>query len=159
MLDGIDTQILNIIQLNSKISNAEIARQVGMAPSAVLERVRRLETSGAILQYEARLNPKVAGLDLLAFIFVSSTDRLNDQYTAQLLADLPEVQEVHHVTGEDCFLVKVRVADPESLGRLLREKFGAISSIRSTRTTVVLSTVKETSYIPLGTLDMEVSHD
>ena len=57
--------------------------------------------------------------------------------------------KVHHIAGEDCYLVKVRVADPEALGRLLRETFGAIEQVRSTRTTIVLSTIKETSRLPI----------
>ena len=57
--------------------------------------------------------------------------------------------EVHHVAGEDCFLVKVRAADTEALGRLLREKFGTIATVTSTRTTIVLETVKESMVLPL----------
>jgi DNA-binding Lrp family transcriptional regulator len=62
---------------------------------------------------------------------------------------LPEVQELHHVAGEDRYLVKVRVPDTEELGRLLREKIGGIGSVRSTRTTIVLETIKETGRLPL----------
>jgi Lrp/AsnC family leucine-responsive transcriptional regulator len=67
-----------------------------------------------------------------------------------VLAAVPGVQEVHHVAGEDCYLLKVRVADTESLGRLLQERIGALPEVRSTRTTIVLNTVKET-----GRLEME----
>lgn len=59
------------------------------------------------------------------------------------------MQEVHHIAGEDCFLVKLRVADTEALGQLLRTSFGAIETIRSTRTTIVLQTLKETATLPL----------
>jgi Lrp/AsnC family leucine-responsive transcriptional regulator len=68
-----------------------------------------------------------------------------------LLAQIPEVQEVHHVAGEDCYLVKVRVADTEALGALLREKVGAVKNVRSTRTTIVLGTLKETHRLPIPT--------
>ena len=64
--------------------------------------------------------------------------------------------EVHHIAGEDCYLVKVRVADTEALGTLLRERFGAIGTVRSTRTTVVLSTLKETNLLPLRDEDEAV---
>jgi ATPase subunit of ABC transporter with duplicated ATPase domains len=67
----------------------------------------------------------------------------------EVLAGRPEVQELHHVAGEDCYLVKVRVADTAELGRLLREKVGVIGSVRSTRTTIVLETIKETGRLPL----------
>jgi Lrp/AsnC family leucine-responsive transcriptional regulator len=149
MIDEINAKILNIIQENARVANAEIARRLGMAPSAILERIRKLEALGIIEGYEARVNPAALGLDLLAFVFVRTNERLTDTDTANQIAAIPEVQEVHHVAGEDCYLVKVRARDPHTLGALLREKFGAIPSIISTRTTVVLQTVKETATLPL----------
>ena len=74
MIDEIDRQILNILQQNARTPNAEIARQVGMAPSAVLERIRKLETRGVIRGYEARIDPEALGLNLLAFVFVRAED-------------------------------------------------------------------------------------
>lgn len=151
MIDGTDTEILKILQSNSRTSNAEIARQVGLAPSAVFERIRKLEERGVIERYEARVNPKVTGLPLLAFVFVRADEKPGAEATAARVAAIPEVLEVHDVAGEDCLLVKVRAADTEALGRLLRERFGAIDSITSTRTTIVLETVKESSALPLAT--------
>jgi Lrp/AsnC family leucine-responsive transcriptional regulator len=149
MIDDIDKSILSIIQPNARTSNADIARQIGMAPSAILDRIRKLESKGIIRSYEARLDPQAVGLGLLAFIFIRGEDRVGGVETGEQLARLPEVQEVHHVAGEDCFLIKVRVENTEALGRLLREKFGAIPSVRSSRSTIVLSTVKETALLPL----------
>lgn len=149
MIDEIDTKILSILQSDARTSNAEIARRLTMAPSAILERIRKLETRGLIAGYEARLNPKKLEASLLAFIFVLADERTGTDDAGRLLAALPEVQEVHHIAGEDCYLVKVRVADTEALGDLLRQRFGAIKSIRSTRTTIVLSTLKETAQVPL----------
>ena len=151
MFDDIDTKILTIIQDNARVTNVEIARQVGMVPSAVLDRLRKLETRGIIQGYETRLDPRGVGMGLLAFVFVRTNERLGEPETAGELARIPEVLEVHHVAGEDCYLVKVRVADTDALGSLLREKFGAIPTIRSTRTTIVLATVKETMRIPVQT--------
>ncbi len=158
MIDEIDAQILTIIQQNARITNADIARQVEMAPSAVLERIRKLETSGVIQGYEARLNPSALDLRLLAFIFVRTDERGGAPETAQRLSAIPAVQEVHHVAGEDCFLVKVRTADTEALGRLLKEDFSRIESIRSTRTTIVLSTVKETAQLPVFDTEIAYGH-
>jgi Lrp/AsnC family leucine-responsive transcriptional regulator len=149
MIDEIDRQILSILQQNARTSNAEIARQVDMAPSAVLERIRRLEARGVIQGYEARINPEALGLNLLAFVFVRSTDFDGEAKTAELLAGIPEVLEAHHIAGEDCFLLKVRSPDAKTLGRLLRERIGATGSIQSTRTTIVLETVREESRLPL----------
>jgi len=150
IIDTIDSDILTILQRNSRTSNAEIARQLGMAPSAIFERIKRLEEREYIQGFTARLNPRPLDLGLLAFIQVRSRDRVSDLSTAEQLARIPEVLEVHHVAGEDCYLLKVRAADTEALGRLLREGFGAIESIVSTRTTIVLETVKETSALPVS---------
>lgn len=147
-VDEIDVKILELLQGNARIANAEMARQVGLAPSAVLERVRRLEERGIILGYETRLRPKDLGLGLLAFVFVR-TDSLDPDAVAKALGVFPEVQEIHDVAGEDCLLIKVRVADPEALSRLLRERVTRVSGVRSTRTTIVLQTEKETSRLPV----------
>jgi len=149
MIDSIDSRILKILQDNGRTSNAEIARQIGLAPSAVFERIRKLEERGTIEGYTIRANPRNLGLGLLCFIFVRSDERGGGVETAEQLAAIPGVMEVHHVAGEDCFLVKVRAEDTDALGRLLRERINRIDTITSTRTTIVLDTVKETAAIPL----------
>ncbi len=148
-LDPTDRQILDILQNNARIANADIARQVGMAPSAVLERVRKLEKRGVIQGYPTRLNPSAVGLGLLAFILVRTQESMTEISTGLALSKVPGVQEVHHVAGEDCYLVKVRAADPESLGLLLRQELGKICTVVSTRSTIVLETVKESTELPL----------
>lgn len=149
-LDNIDRQILELLQDDARVTNAEIARRIGMVPSATLDRVRKLEERGVVRGYEARLDAKALGLGLTAFVYVRATERPGEEATGKRLAELPEVQEVHHVAGEDCYLVKVRAADAESLGALLRERIGAIGTVTATRTTIVLGTVKETIRLPLG---------
>ena len=149
MIDGIDSKILTILQVDARTSNAEIARRVGLAPSAVFERVKKLEERGVLKSCGARLEPRALGLGLLAFVFVRSDDNSGTLDTATRLARFPEVLEVHHVAGEDCYLVKVRVADAQALGKLLREGFGAIKTLRATRTTIVLESIKETQALPL----------
>jgi Lrp/AsnC family leucine-responsive transcriptional regulator len=147
MIDEIDTQILNIIQNNARIANAEIARQIGLAPSAVLERLRKLEERGVIRGYTAELDAVQIGFGLTAFVFVR-TNECGDG-TDELLAQIPDVLEVHDVAGEDSYLLKVRAKNPESLAKLLREKIKVLPNVLSTRTTVVLQTVKETVALPL----------
>jgi Lrp/AsnC family leucine-responsive transcriptional regulator len=149
MIDETDLRIVRALQENARTSNAEIARRLGMAPSAILERVRKLEERGVIQGYAATVNPEALGLGLTAFVFVRSSERVGHVGTARALAGLPEVQEVHHVAGEDCFLVKVRVAHARALGALLSEKFAAIDTIVSTRSTIVMETVKETAALPI----------
>jgi Lrp/AsnC family transcriptional regulator, leucine-responsive regulatory protein len=150
MIDEIDLQILHILQEKARIPNAEVSRQVGMAPSAVLERIRKLEDRGIIEGYEVRLNPRAFGQRLAAFIFVQA-DRAANGRLAQQLAAIGPVQEVHQVAGDDGYLVKVRVADTEELGRLLRDEVMPLAGVRGTRTQIVLATVKETRRIALDT--------
>jgi Lrp/AsnC family leucine-responsive transcriptional regulator len=150
MIDAIDREILKILQQNARVSNAEIARQIRMAPSAVLERIRKLEGRGVIKGYEARIDPEALGLNLLAYIFVRTNDLGDELHTGDALAQLDGVQEVHHIAGEDCFLVKARTRDARSLGRLLRDRFAAGGSIVSTRTTIVLETLHESAKLPVA---------
>ena len=155
MIDAIDREILKILQQNARVSNAEIARQVHMATSAVLERIRKLEARGVIKGYEARIDPEALGLNLLAYIFVRTNDFGDALHTSDVLARLDEVQEVHHIAGEDCFLVKARTRDARSLGRLLRDRFAAGGGIISTRTTIVLETLHESASLPIAGIPVE----
>ena len=150
MIDATDRQILEILQRDARTSNAELGRQIGLAASATLERVRKLEQQGVIAGYTARLDPRQLGAGLLAFVYVRTAETVAAGPTEAKLAALPEVQEVHHIAGEDCFLIKVRTATTASLGRLLRDRIGRIEAVRSTRTTIVLETVKEDTSIPLA---------
>jgi Lrp/AsnC family transcriptional regulator, leucine-responsive regulatory protein len=149
MIDDKNIEILNIIKENVQHPNAEIAKRVGMAPSAVLERIRKMEKQGVIQGYEVRLNPKLFGMGLTAFIFIKTDNWARGVEVGGLLAAIPEVQEVHHIAGEDCLLAKVRTSDTESLGRFLRDKIGVLPSVYATRTTVVLMTEKETIHFPV----------
>jgi len=156
IIDDRDRAILQLLQTNARISHAEIGRRLGMAPSAILERVRKLEERGIVQAYEPRLDPHALGFGLLAFIFVQAAELPGESHTGESLASIDEVLEVHHIAGEDCYLVKVRAADTETLGTLLRKSIGAIPTVRSTRTTIVLNTIKESTMLPVVQESLEV---
>ena len=144
LLDNVDLQILDLMQSNARISNSDLAKELNMAPSAMLERVKKLEQKKVIKQYNTAIDPAAVQQKLLAFIFIKSKEGFNCcTDIAQELAKLPEVQEVHHIAGEDCFLVKVRTADSASLMAFMRNSLQRIPNILSTKTTIVLETVKE----------------
>ena len=149
MIDEIDHQILEILQEKARVPNAEVARQVGMAPSAVLERIRKLEDRGFIEGYEVRLNPVEFGQGLTAFVRVRSLPRANGQLAAKL-TKVTGVQEVHQIAGEDGYLLKLRVADNAELGSLLRDELMMLDGVESTQTSIVLNTIKETRKIDLN---------
>src|SRR6185436_5617230 len=102
MINETDATILALLQDNARISQAEIARVVGLAPSAVLERIRKLEARGVIKGYAALVDPHELDQSMLAFIAVRSEEAPGDDSVSRALAQCPEVLEVHHVAGEDC---------------------------------------------------------
>ena len=151
MIDDTSLEILHILQKKARIPNIEVSRQVNLAPSAVLERIRKMEKQGIIDGYEVRLNPERVDRAQVAFIMVktaaSKCANIGDE-----LSVLSEVQEVHFVAGEDSYLSKIRTSDTKSLGQLICSKIQSIPGVISTKTSTVLSTVKETSRIPIQPL-------
>lgn len=146
MIDENDKKILNIVQSDGRIANAEIARRVGLAPSAVLERLRKLEERGVIRGYAAEINASEIGFGLTAFVFVRTSFCGS---IGSVLAQIPEVLEVHDIAGDDCYLLKIRAKNTDELGKFFREKLKNLPEIISTKTTIVLQTIKETTALPL----------
>ena len=149
MIDDISLKILKILQRKARIPNVEVARHVGMAPSAVLERIRKLEKQGYIDGYEVRLNPQRFQRGLVGFIHVITDAGVDETRLAAELSDIEDIQEIHFIAGEDGYLIKVRVAGAEELDRLVREKIRSIAGVCATRTSVALATIKETARIPI----------
>lgn len=150
MIDETDRQILKILQTNGRTSNAEIARRIGLASSAVFQRIRKLEERGIIQGYTAQLNSAALGFGLTAFVMIGSSEHARSaDHTAGLLASISQVQEVHRVVGEDCFFVKVKVRDTDGLAHLLDDKIHSLPAVASTKTTIVLTTAKDTTDLPL----------
>jgi Lrp/AsnC family leucine-responsive transcriptional regulator len=156
MLDAVSFKILKILQEKARIPNVEVARQVGMAPSAVLERIRKLERQGFIDGYEVRLNPERFGRRLVAFVTVTTAEPEVEPVIGQRLAAIPDVQEVHFVAGQDSYLIKVRCADTRALDHLLREKIAVLAGVVSTRTAIALTTLKETARISIDPSEEDV---
>jgi Lrp/AsnC family leucine-responsive transcriptional regulator len=148
-LDEMDRQILRILQQDARTSNAEIARRVGLTSSAIFQRIRKLEESGTIRGYTTLTDARRLGYGLVAFIMVRTGESVRTNDTIEPLLGIREVQEIHRVVGEDCFLVKVRVADTDALAHLLDDRIQPIPSVASTRTTIVLQTARETLDLPI----------
>jgi len=151
MIDKTSLQILTILQKKARIPNIDVSRQIGLAPSAVLERIRKMEKQGIIDGYEVRLNPELFDRGHISFITVRAAANAVESVGIQL-AKISAVQEVHYISGEDGYLIKIRTRNTKSLGSLLCQKIQTIPGVISTKTSTVLSTVKETSRIPIKPL-------
>ena len=151
IIDEIDHKILQILQEKARTPNAEVSRQIGMAPSAVLERIRKLEDRGIIEGYEVRLNPQPFNQGFMAFVQVSVQSSCRHDLALALSA-VTGVQDVHQVAGDDGYLLKLRVADNAELGRVLADEICPLDGVRQTRTNIVLNTIKETRKIDLSRL-------
>ncbi len=146
-IDAKDRRILQLIQQDASTSQADIARQVGLSTAAVNERLRKLRAGGVIRRFTAILAPDAVGVTVTAFVEVFlEHPRFEDAFLARVL-ELHEVLECHHITGEFSLLLKVRVPDMAGLQRLLLRELGGYEGVRQTRTVMVLSTVKEETYI------------
>jgi Lrp/AsnC family leucine-responsive transcriptional regulator len=148
-MDEISFRILRILQEKARIPNVDVARQVGMAPSAVLERIRKMEKQGIIDGYEVRLNPRRFGRSMVAFMTVKTRPPVPQPKLAERLAAITAVQEVHYLSGGDGYLVKLRVSGADELNALLQDPIGAMASVCEVRTAIVLETTKETARLPL----------
>ena len=133
-LDRTDWALLTELQRDGRASYADLARAVAMSPSAVAERVRRLEEHGVIAGYRARVDPNRVGLSIMAFVRLRYPSGNYRPFHA-LLDNTPEIIEAHHVTGEDCFVLKVVARSM----RHLEEVTGRISGLGSVTTSVVYS--------------------
>lgn len=147
-MDQYDLKILEVLQSDGKVAIAELGRMIGLSTTATKERVKKLENEGVIQEYSAILSSSGLGIDLTAFITVPVGD-ISIKEMGDKLIDLPEVMEVHKVTGNTCFLIKAKVRNAEALEKLI----DSINQYaKNTYTYLVLSTLKETSHLDLSHL-------
>jgi Lrp/AsnC family transcriptional regulator, leucine-responsive regulatory protein len=150
-INEIDIAILNALQEDARISNAELARRVNLSPPATLARVRRLEENGFIKGYSALINRQGAGYDMLCFVRVSLQLHDTDQVKGfhQAVLQMPEVLECHFVTGDHDYLLKVVAHNSEDLENFLINRLTPIPGIAQIHTSLVLREVKNTTNISL----------
>lgn len=149
-MDTHDLQILQLIQSDNRRSAAEIGHEIGLSVSAVSDRLRRLNASGAITANRAAIDPARVGITACAFIFVDLEPRADEAAFADALRGFPEVQEAHHITGPHSWLVKVRTRDTAALQVFLTRRLKAVPGVLRTETIIALDTAKETSELAFG---------
>ncbi len=148
-LDQADKQILNILQEDGRIRNAKLASELGMSPSPMLERVKKLEQAGIIRKYVALIAPEKVGKNTLAFVAVSlAVHQLGslDAFKSEI-EQLPEVLECYHISGPHDFLLKVLVDDMDEYREFVINKLTRIGSLNNIQTWFVLDTVKHETHI------------
>lgn len=150
-LDNIDRKILELLQANSNITNAQLAQEIGLSAAPTLERVKKLETAGVIRSYHAVIDPASVGLGVCTFVMVTLKGH-NKENIARFMSainGIPEIVECHHVTGNADFILKIVCSDIPSYQNLMLEKVTNIEVVDNLQSTVILSTLKDTKRIPV----------
>jgi Lrp/AsnC family leucine-responsive transcriptional regulator len=141
-LDDTDRKILQLLQADGRMTHAAIGNEVGLTAPSVYERVRKLESRGIIERYGALVNPAAVGRGLTAFIRVTTADDERYESGIAALRDDPDILEAFHVAGEDCFLIKTKVAGTAELEAVLK-RVRSYFSVQRSVTMIAISTVKE----------------
>lgn len=154
-LDKIDLKILKILQNNSKITNLELSKQIGLSPAPTLERVKKLETTDIIESYHAIVNPTSIGLNVKTFVLVSlawQKEKALNNFLEKVKA-IEEITECYIITGEADFLIKIVCKDIPTYEQLLFKTLSQIEEIERLKTLMTLSTVKNSTVLPFNYKD------
>lgn len=150
-LDQTDRKLLELLQRDGLQSMAELSKAIGVAPSTLNDRVKRLGRLGVITGTHAHVDAHQLGLDLLAYVFVAwGGDGLVEAEFLQRMAQEPQVLECHHITGGWNYLMKVRVADTKALEAFLNDVLKQVKGVQRSETLIALSSAKETVALPAG---------
>lgn len=150
-LDKIDRKILEILQNNGRITNAQLSKEIGLSPAPTLERVKKLENSGIIKSYHAKLDMEKIGLGVSTFVHVSlkGHNKENIDVFIKEINQIEEVIECHHITGSGDFFLKIIAKDIVSYQNLMLEKVSEINVVDNLQTMVILSTFKDSKALPI----------
>ena len=150
-LDNIDRHILRELQRDGRVSFSTLAERVGLTTTPLRQRVEKLREHKIITGYHARVDPRAVDRATMAFILVTLRDHSRTSHNRFIegATQMSEVLEVHHIAGEEDFLLKVAVKDVAALEALLLEKLTPIEAIARVKTTFVLSTAKIGAPIPI----------
>jgi Lrp/AsnC family transcriptional regulator, leucine-responsive regulatory protein len=148
MLDDLDIKMLNMLQRKARTKRNELAEAVELSIPSVSERLHKLESNGVIEGYYTKLNRKIFGFDIMAYILVVMESSKHYKSLITHVEKKPEILECHSVLGEGSHMLKVLVKNSEALERLLSE-IQAWTGVVSTKTTFVLSTLKDTTALAI----------
>lgn len=149
-LDKIDLKILKLLQENSKITNLELSKQIGLSPAPTLERVKKLEQNNVIMSYHAKVDAQAIGLNVKTFVLVSlawQKENALDNFVKKI-KDIPEVTECYIITGDADFILKIVCRDLQDYEQLLFKKLSQIEEVERLKTLMTLSKVKKDKVLP-----------
>ena len=149
-MDSLDTKALQALMRNGRATWAELAGALGLSAPAAADRVRKLEQRGIIRSYTAVVDNAALGYVLTAFVSVTLANQRNRADFLKGIEKLDEVVECHHVSGDDDYLLKVRCRGTQDLDRLLAVELKEKIGVARTRSTIVLSTAKESVGVPIA---------
>ena len=152
-LDSLDRKVLEFLVRNGRATWAELGQLLGLSAPSAAERVRKLEQRGVIRGYAALIDPASVGRPLTAYISVSLASHRNRAAFLRAIAKMDQVAECHHVAGDDDYLLKVRCRGTQDLDHLLARELKEKLGVARTRTTIVLSTAKESVRVPIDAAD------
>lgn len=148
-MDRIDAQLLELLQRDCTQSYADLAKQVGLSITPVVERLKKLRSRGHIRAHVALVDPRSIGLQICAFVGVLVEKPSIEAAFVRSMASLPEVQECHITSGEYPILLKVRVSNARGLDRFVKERVKAFKGVLRVRIEIALTTNKETQCVPV----------
>ena len=148
-MDTLDYKIIQALMHNGRMTWSELAGVLGLSSPAAADRVRRLEEQGVITGYTAIIHAESVGCDLAALIAVSLEKPEHREAFLTKINTMSEIQECHHTAGDEDYLLKVRCRGTKDLERIISQELKTLPGILKTKTTIILSTVKETSNLPL----------
>lgn len=149
-IDRIDSKVIQHLMMQGRATWSELAVTLDLSAPATADRVRRLEERGAIKGYAALINPESIGCNVTAFVSVTLERPEHRAAFLQRVQELPEIQECHHVTGDNDYLLKVRCRDTRDLERVISDDLKGLPGSVKTRTAIALSTLKETPVLPFS---------
>jgi Lrp/AsnC family transcriptional regulator, leucine-responsive regulatory protein len=154
-LDKTDCDILQLLQDNSRITNAELADKINLSASPCIRRVRQLEESGVIQRYVTLLNPATVGLPISVFVNVrlEKQNNHNLKYFEDAIATCPEVMECYLMTGDADYLLRVVLSDLESYEHFLRDKLTMIPGVSTIQSSFALKQVRYKTELPISYVD------
>src|SRR6267378_1428368 len=149
-LDSLDMKAIKLLLRNGRASWAELGKQLGLSAPAAADRAHKLEQRGIIRGYAALIDPASVGYPLTAFVSVSLANHRKRAAFLRAIEKMEQVSECHHVAGDDDYLLKVRCRGTQDLDHLLATELKDKLGVARTRTTIVLSTAKESVRVPIA---------